>query len=87
MIIHGRVQGVGFRYATHGEATRLGVTGWVQNLPESQVEVWAEGDENQVELLFQWCHRGPLFAKVTQVEIRAKHRLEALEFSNFEIRR
>jgi acylphosphatase len=95
LIVHGRVQGVGFRYATQGEAKRLGVHGWVKNLPgsisggrpDSQVEVLAEGGISETEALAKWCEKGPLFAKVTQVEVRAKSPIETGEFTSFEIRR
>ncbi len=85
--MHGRVQGVGFRYATQGAAKRLGVSGWVQNLPDSRVEVLAEGGVAETESLATWCERGPLFAKVTQVEIRNRTAIETSEFTSFEIRR
>ena len=78
---------MGFRYATQGEAKRLGVHGWVKNLPGSQVEVLAEGGVSETEALAKWCEKGPLFAKVTHVEVRAKSPVETSEFASFEIRR
>ncbi len=89
------MQGVGFRYATQGEAKRLGVHGWVRNLPvrhpretrESQVEVLAEGGVSETEALAKWCEKGPLFAEVSHVEVRQKQAVETAEFTSFEIRR
>ena len=44
IIVRGRVQGVGFRYATVSEARRLGLAGWARNAPDGSVEILAEGD-------------------------------------------
>jgi acylphosphatase len=45
----GRVQGVGFRATTAGLAQRFSVTGWVRNLPDGRVELWVEGEDNEVK--------------------------------------
>ncbi|MHB8926823.1 MAG: acylphosphatase [Bacillota bacterium] len=68
LIIGGRVQGVSFRYYTRRAAISLGVTGWVRNLPDGRVEVLAEGDDDTVQALVDWCHQGPPSARVTAVE-------------------
>ena len=44
IVVRGRVQGVGFRYATVSEARRLGLHGWARNAPDGSVEIVAEGD-------------------------------------------
>lgn len=67
-IVSGRVQGVGFRYATLQEARRLGVTGWVRNLPDGQVEVLAQADAPALERFATWLRRGPPGARVTDLE-------------------
>ena len=64
----GRVQGVGFRYSTILEAQRLGVNGWVQNTPNGDVEVWAEGPPEKLARFFAWLQVGPQFARVDSVE-------------------
>ena len=66
--VSGRVQGVGFRYATRDVAGRLGVTGWVRNLATGQVEVFAQGAEGPVGELVAWLKRGPRWASVTGVD-------------------
>lgn len=70
LIISGRVQGVSFRYATRREAEHLGVTGWVRNLPDGNVEAVVEGEESKVDELTAWCHQGPPAARVDRVDIR-----------------
>ena len=67
VIIEGRVQGVFFRHHTQGAAFRLGVKGWVKNLRDGRVEAVFEGEQQRVEQIIQWCHRGPSEAKVTKV--------------------
>ena len=47
--VDGRVQGVGFRAFVQDCAQRLGVTGWVRNIDEDQVEVWAEGVQTELD--------------------------------------
>lgn len=66
--VHGRVQGVWFRESARLEARRLGVAGWVRNLPDGSVEAIAEGDPDAVEAFVAWCGVGPLSARVDAVE-------------------
>ena len=65
--VTGRVQGVGFRYATAEKALVLGVNGYVRNLPDRRVEVMASGEEKAVIALRNWLWQGPQFARVTDV--------------------
>ena len=69
VIVHGLVQGVWFRASTRDEADRLGVTGWVRNLPDGSVEAVFEGEKKKVEEIVRWCHKGPSGANVSKVEI------------------
>lgn len=84
VIVHGRVQGVWFRQSTKDEALRLGVHGWVRNLPDRTVEAVFEGEKRKVEEIVGWCHRGPAGAEVTAVDI-AWERPRG-EFAHFDIR-
>jgi acylphosphatase len=68
-IVTGRVQGVSFRASTCSEARRLGVVGWVRNLPDGSVELEAEGDDDRVAALLAWCEHGPPGARVANVAI------------------
>jgi len=67
--IHGRVQGVFYRQSTLETARRLGVTGWVRNLPDGCVEAVAEGPAEAVRDLVAWCQQGPPAANVTSVDV------------------
>lgn len=72
VIIAGRVQGVGYRYSTWEMANQLGLNGWVKNRSDGTVEAVFEGNDTTVEQMIQWCHQGPLHAKVTQVAVTAE---------------
>lgn len=68
-VVRGMVQGVAFRWSTKTRARELGVAGWVRNLPDGSVEVWAEGPASAVEDLVRWLERGPPSAQVEAVEV------------------
>jgi acylphosphatase len=67
--IHGLVQGVGFRYALHREAVRLGLTGWVRNRRDGTVEAVVSGPAAAVEFIVAWSRRGPPSARVDSVAV------------------
>ncbi|RLI15150.1 MAG: acylphosphatase [Candidatus Hecatellales archaeon] len=68
--VAGRVQGVFFRWYTRDEAEKLGVKGWVRNLPDGRVEAVFEGEKEAVERMIEFCRRGPPAAEVENVEVR-----------------
>ncbi len=76
LLIHGRVQGVGYRYAMCEQATLLGLEGWVRNRADGSVEALVVGPPEQVELLHAWSHHGPPGAHVTRVQSRAPSAVE-----------
>ena len=65
--ISGRVQGVGFRWFVREEARRLGLSGWVTNLPSGEVEVRASGEDGSVDRLRRALEVGPTGATVQLV--------------------
>ena len=69
VLICGRVQGVGFRYAMAEEAEQLGATGWVRNRRDGTVEAVIDGEAAAVAALLAWARRGPPAARVTEVRI------------------
>jgi len=82
--VSGRVQGVGFRWTCGEEARRLGLCGWVRNLANGDVEVWAEGSAEKLENLLQWLRRGPSRAWVESVQYEKQK--STGKFRSFEIR-
>jgi len=69
ILISGLVQGVFFRREITDLARRIGVTGWVRNLPDGRVEITAEGEKSKLDELIQYCHLGPEGARVRKVEV------------------
>ncbi|MBZ5662554.1 MAG: acylphosphatase [Acidobacteriia bacterium] len=66
--VSGRVQGVGFRYFAERVALRLGVAGYVKNLPDGRVEVYALCSAAQLNALRGELRRGPMLARVDRVD-------------------
>ena len=69
VVVHGRVQGVGFRYAVARRAQARGLAGWVSNRPDGTVEAVFEGDPDAVESLARFCSHGPPGAVVDDVDV------------------
>jgi acylphosphatase len=65
--IEGLVQGVFYRYSTQKKAEELNVRGWVRNVWDGSVECLFEGDQEKIETLITWCHKGPAGARVEKV--------------------
>jgi acylphosphatase len=83
-IVHGRVQGVNFRYYTQRRARELLLTGFVRNLQDRTVEVIAEGRPADVQALLAFLNVGPRSAVVTRVD--ASWPAPTGEFDRFEVR-
>ncbi len=64
LLIHGRVQGVGYRAFLQAEAQRHGLSGWTRNLRSGEVEAVLAGPAEAVEALIGACRRGPLGSRV-----------------------
>jgi acylphosphatase len=82
VVVHGRVQGVGFRYSMIARARSLGVGGWVRNRPDGSVEAVFEGPAERVESMVDWCRRGPSGARVDSVEESPEAPLGEREFAH-----
>jgi len=82
LMIKGRVQGVGFRYAMCDEAIRKKVTGWVKNNSDGSVEAAVQGSEAAAHFMIEWVKQGPLGARIEEVQVSDG----VGNFSDFEIR-
>ena len=83
VFVSGRVQGVSFRDATRSQADQLGLSGWVRNTQDGQVEAVFEGDADTVRQMVDWCESGPSSADVEDVSVE-NEQPEGL--SGFEVR-
>lgn len=72
VMVHGEVQGVGYRWFAIKRARVHGVGGWVRNNTDGSVSVWAEGDHQAVESLIDDLREGPPMAAVRKVDISWK---------------
>jgi acylphosphatase len=68
--IAGHVQGVFFRASCARLADDLGVSGWVRNLPDGDLEAVFQGPDAAVERILAWCREGPRHARVDAVDVR-----------------
>lgn len=67
IIVHGRVQGVGFRQFTAGKARQYRIRGQVRNMPDGTVECIAQADEATMKRFLADLQKGPLFSRVDRV--------------------
>ena len=84
-VVQGRVQGVGYRYFVTQEAARLGLRGWVRNLPNGAVEIVAEGPRPALDTFLTALKRGPAGARVANVDLQWEEASAAMQ--GFSVRR
>ena len=68
-VIQGRVQGVGYRFFARNQANKLGICGWVKNLPDDDVEVLAQGTEDVLKQFLIQLGKGPEMSFVQNVDV------------------
>ena len=71
VVVHGRVQGVGYRDAAVQAAFALRVRGWVRNRADGTVEAHVQGAPEAVDRYVEWCRQGPPLARVSKVDATA----------------
>jgi len=84
IFITGRVQGVFFRQSTRVMAIKNYVNGWVRNLDDGRVEIVAQGEEQDIHNLANWCKKGPANSRVDEFELKEESITK--EFENFEVK-
>ncbi|MBZ9795818.1 acylphosphatase [Mesorhizobium sp. ES1-4] len=67
--IYGKVQGVGYRIWARGEATRLGLLGWVRNEGDGSVMAWFAGADTAVVAMIERLRQGPPGAAVSRIDV------------------
>ncbi len=87
VLIHGRVQGVGFRAWTHHQAELHGLNGWVRNRRDGSVEAVFSGPNDLVDVMLKACHEGPRGSQVERVEALDGADAELSGEAGFEVRR
>jgi acylphosphatase len=84
LYVSGIVQGVGFRWYAQRIGRRIGVYGWVKNLPDGRVEIVVEGEDEKVERFIKELKEGYLGENIRDIEkIEEEYKGE---FKGFEIR-
>lgn len=81
--VSGKVQGVFYRASTKTKAVGLGLKGYVKNQSDGSVYIEAEGNEEDLEVLLNWCNQGPPNAIVNEVK---SEETEMVGFRKFEVK-
>lgn len=84
LYITGKVQGVYYRSSTQSKAQELGITGYVENLPDGRVHAVIQGRKDACRQLIDWCRQGPDRAQVSNVDISP---ISAPSYETFTINR
>ncbi|MDK2917759.1 MAG: acylphosphatase [Candidatus Petromonas sp.] len=84
IIVHGHVQGVGFRYFTYQKAMENNIKGWVKNNLDGTVEIDAQGNKDDMEKFLTAVKKGSPFSKVRNVDVDEFQHLE--RYKSFDIR-
>ena len=85
LIITGRVQGVWYRSYTKDKAQKIGLTGWIRNLENGDVEAIFEGEEKAIEEMIVWCYSGSPLAEID--DIQTMYEKFSDEFEEFTIQK
>lgn len=81
LLISGHVQGIGYRQFVKHHARKLGIAGWVSNLPDGKVEASIQGEREAIEKLVTLCKKGPFMAEVMDIIVTETEQEE--KYSDF----
>ena len=84
LIVHGFVQGVFFRANARRKAAELGLKGYAKNRADGSVEIVAEGSEEKLNELIEFCRKNPGASRVSKVDVKLENFKN--EFNAFEIK-
>lgn len=84
IMIRGFVQGVGYRKWARKEAQKMGITGWIRNLPDGSVEALLQGPKETVGILLATYKKGSFLSEIEEVDVVWEQQKET--FSDFSIR-
>jgi acylphosphatase len=82
LVIKGKVQGVFYRASAREMAEKLGITGWIKNNAEGDVEALITGSQHNIDHFVSWCWQGPARARVDTVEVKKE---EERSFDSFQV--
>ena len=86
ILINGRVQGVGFRYFAYRQAKRLGLIGYVKNLPSGEVEIVAYGEIDSLEMFINTIKKGTPFSMIESFTLKELNPFEfPVSFETFQV--
>ena len=84
IIVHGSVQGVFFRANAKKIAESLGLNGYTKNMDDGTVEVVAQGPEEKIKELIEFCKKGPEMSNVKKIDFKFEKVSD--KFDGFEVR-
>jgi len=76
--VKGKVQGVAFRAYARDKANQLSISGYARNMPDGSVLLEAEGLVDDLSDFYNWCKKGPMWARVDHIDL-TKGRVQGLE--------
>jgi len=82
IMVHGKVQGVGYRRYVMSKARQLSIKGYVKNLEDLTVEIVAEGEELNFDTFISYLRTGTTMSQIKDINIKLK---ETAEYSDFKI--
>jgi len=80
LYIDGTVQGIFFRQFVKDNAERFNIRGFVRNLEDGKVEVFAEGEAENVDNLIELCKKGPKHSQIRKVDVKEEKLQDFKEF-------
>jgi acylphosphatase len=81
--VYGKVHHKGFRFSAMQVAYQRGIRGFIKNEKDHSLYIEAEGEDSQLDGFIDWCRRGPVWAKVDEIEIVDS---EFKNYTSFDIR-